>query len=136
MEDKPPPARYELGNINEKNMIQRDDYSSDLCTLLQNNNFSVTLEGILDINKNPNTTFIIEESYEPSSIASGKAELKNHEEKCKILQGICSEGEGEVSHEHKEKYVPSMEDINKSLLMRIVQEKRRVSVHLTLPPVL
>ena len=33
-----------------------------------------------------------------------------------LLQGICSEGEGEVSHEHKEKYVVDMEDMTEILI--------------------
>ena len=44
------------------------------------------------------------ESYHPSSLAGRKSEQKILEEKCKLLQGICSEGEGEVFHDNKEKY--------------------------------
>ena len=35
VEGKPPPARCELGNLKEKNMMQRDENKSDFCTLLQ-----------------------------------------------------------------------------------------------------
>ena len=35
MEDKPPLARCELGNLKEKNLMQREGYSSKCWTLLQ-----------------------------------------------------------------------------------------------------
>ena len=63
----------------------------------------------LDISENPHPTIIIEESHEPPILASGKTKTKIHEGACKLLQGICSEGEGEVSHKHKEKDVAAME---------------------------
>ena len=68
-----------------------------------------------DIIKNIHPTIIIEESHEPHSLAIGKNEIKIHEGEHKLLQGICSEGDGEFSHEHKEKYVAAMEDISEIL---------------------
>ena len=35
VEGKPPPARYELGNLKEKNLMQREGHSSECWTLLQ-----------------------------------------------------------------------------------------------------
>ena len=34
MEDKPPPAGYELGKMKEKNLMQRDEHSSEFWTPL------------------------------------------------------------------------------------------------------
>ena len=87
----------------------------DFWTLLQHDEVADTSEERLNIIENQNPTITIEESYEPSSLASGKSEIKNLEEKCKLLQGICCEGEREVSHKHKEKYVLSMEYITEIL---------------------
>ena len=35
VEGKPPPARYELGNLKEKNLMQREGHNSECWTLLQ-----------------------------------------------------------------------------------------------------
>ena len=35
LEDKPPPAGYELGKLKEKNLMQRDEHSSEFWTPLQ-----------------------------------------------------------------------------------------------------
>ena len=93
VEDKPPPAGCELGNMKENNLMQREEHSSYFCTLWKQDEVAATLEVRLDIDKNSHPPIIIEESYEPSTPASGKAETKIHEEKQKLLQGICSEEE-------------------------------------------
>ena len=49
-------------------------------------------------------------------VSTGKTEIKIHEGKRKLLQGICSEAEKEFSHEHKEKDVAAMEDITEILI--------------------
>ena len=63
-----------------------------------------------------NTPIIIDKVQEPPSLATRKTEIKIHEGEHKLLQGICSEGEGEVPHEHKDKYVAEMEYINEFLI--------------------
>ena len=69
----------------------------------------------LDNGKNSHPPIIIEEVHEPPTLATRKAEIRIHEEKHKLLQGICSEGEGEVSHGHKEKYASAMKNTSKIL---------------------
>ena len=66
----------------------------------------------LDNCKNSHPPIISEEVHKPPSIATRKAEIRIHEEKHKLLQGIWSEEEGEVSHGHKEKYVAAMKYLN------------------------
>ena len=96
-------------------MMQKDEHNSYFFTLLQQDEVAATSEVRLDNGKNSHSPIISEEVQEPLSLATRKEELKNHEEKCKLLQGICSEGEGEVSHEHKEKYVAKMEEMTEIL---------------------
>ena len=62
------------------------------------------------MNEQLNPTIIIEDNHKFSSLSSGKLETKIHEEERKSLQGFCSEGEEEVSHEHEKKYVEEMEE--------------------------
>ena len=49
VEDKPPPARCELGNLKKKNMVQRDAHSLEFWTLLQHDEVSSTSEERLEI---------------------------------------------------------------------------------------
>ena len=83
VEDKPPLARCELGNLKEKNLVQRDVKSYEFWTLLQHDEVASTLEEMLEIIENPNPTITILDIYEPSSLAGGKSERKIHKEKCK-----------------------------------------------------
>ena len=85
VEDKPPPTGCELENLKEKNLMQRNEQSSDFCTLLQHDEVAATSEERLEISKNSHPHIIIEEGHEPPSLTTRKAELKNHEEKCKLL---------------------------------------------------
>ena len=74
--------------------MQMDKHSSNFCIPLQHDEVAATSEEMLNINGNPNPTIIIE-SYEPYILASGKAETKIHEEKCKSLQDNCIKEEGD-----------------------------------------
>ena len=47
MEDKPPPAGYELGKLKDKNLIQRDEHSSQFFTPLQNDEAEMTRHEML-----------------------------------------------------------------------------------------
>ena len=49
----------------------------------------------LENGKNSHPPIISEEVHESPSIATRKAEIRIHEEKHKLLQGICSEKEKE-----------------------------------------
>ena len=95
--------------------MQREEHSSYFCTLLQQDEVVATSKVRLDNGKNSHPLIISEEVQEPPSLATRKDEIRIHEEKHKLLQGICSEGEGEVSHGNKEKYVVAMEDMNEIL---------------------
>ena len=95
--------------------METDEDNSDFCTLLQQDEVAATPEVRLDNGKNSHPPIISEEVQEPLSLATRKAEIQIHEEKHKLLQGICSEGEGEVSHGHKEKYVLAMKNTTKIL---------------------
>ena len=83
VEYKPPLVRCELGNMKEKNMVQRDAHSSEFSTLLQNDEVASTSEERIELTENPNPTITIVESYEPSSIVGGKEEIKIPKDKCK-----------------------------------------------------
>ena len=63
----------------EKNMMQRDEHSSDFCTPLHHDEVVATSEERLEISKNPHPTIIIKESHEPPSLATRKTEIKIHE---------------------------------------------------------
>ena len=76
MEDKPPLAGCEIGNLKEENMVQRDAHSSDFWTLLQHDEVAYTSEERIELSENPNARITIVESYDPSSLAGGKAEIK------------------------------------------------------------
>ena len=93
MEDKPPLAGCELGNLKNKNLMQRDEHSSYFWTLLQNDEVTTTSKDCINLSKNPNTTFTIGESYYPSSLVGGKAERKIHKEKYKSQQETCRKEE-------------------------------------------
>ena len=112
--------------------MQRDEQISDFCIPLHNDEVSSTSDERIHISENPHPTIIIEESYEPSSLACGKAKIKIHEGEHKLLQGICGEGEREVSHYHKEKYVAAMEDITEILIGEDCARKEQ-GVHLLDP---
>ena len=92
---------------------------------------------MLDIIKNPQHAIIIQESHELPSLAIGEDEIKIHEGDRNLIQGICSEGEGEVSHENKEKYVAEMEDIIEILIGEDFSIKERCvhSLHTTISDV-
>ena len=62
----------------DEDMMQRDEYNSDFCIPLYHDEVAATSEERISINENPNTTIIIEDRYEPSSLASGKVETKIH----------------------------------------------------------
>ena len=94
VEDKPPPARCELGNLKEKNLVQRDAKSYEFRTLLQHDEVSSTSEERLELIENQNPTITIVEIYEPSSLTGGKAERKIHKEKYKSQQENCRKEEG------------------------------------------
>ena len=96
MEDKPPSVGCELGNLKEKNPVQRDANNFEFWNLLQHDEVSATSEEMVDLSENPNPTITIVKIYGPSSLVGGKAQINIHEEKCKLLQGVCNEGEGEV----------------------------------------
>ena len=96
--------------------MQKDEHNSYFCTLLKQYEAAATSKVRLENGKNSHPPIIIEEVHEPPSLATRKAEIRIHEEKHKLLQGICSEGEGEVSHGHREKYVAAMEDITEILI--------------------
>ena len=74
--------------------MQRDAHSSYFFTLFQHGKVAATSEESFYISGKSNLTIIIEESYEPSRLASGKEETHIHEEKWKLLQDICSKREG------------------------------------------
>ena len=76
VEDKPPLAVCELGNMKEKNLMQRDVHRSYFSTLLQNGKVTATLEESLDIGVNPNPIYIIEDRYKSSILTSGKQKQK------------------------------------------------------------
>ena len=80
------------------------------------------------IGNNSHSPIISEEVHEPPSLATKKDEIRIHEDKHTLLQGICSEGEGEVSHENKEKHVAAMEDITEILAGEYFARKEQ-SVH-------
>ena len=67
------------------------------------------------IGKNSHPPIISEEVHEPPSIATRKDEIRIHEEKHKLLQGIYNEEEGEMSHGNQEKYVAAIKYINEIL---------------------
>ena len=94
MEDKPPLVRCELGNLKEKNLVQRDAHGSEFWTLLQHDEVASTSEERIELIENPKTTITIVESYEPSSIAGGKEKIKIPKEKCKSHQENCRKEEG------------------------------------------
>ena len=110
VEDKPPPAGCELESLKEKNLTQREEHSSYFCNLLQDE-IAYASEERFEISNNWHSPIIIEDIHEPPSLATRKDEIRIHEGEDKLLQGISSEGEGEVCHENKEKYVVVMEDI-------------------------
>ena len=94
VEDKPPLVRCELGNLKEKNLVQRDAHGSEFWTLLQHDEVASTSEERIEIIENPKPTITIVESYEPSSIAGGKEKIKIPKEKCKSHQENCRKEEG------------------------------------------
>ena len=94
MEDKPPPARCELGNLKEKNLVQRDEKSYEFWTLLKYDEVASTSEVTIELIENPNPTITIMDIYEPSRLAGGKAERKIHKEKYKSQQENWREEEG------------------------------------------
>ena len=61
--------------------MQRNEHNSDLCTPLHHDEVEALSKQRIEINKNPNSTIIIEESYEPSIPAGGKEETNIPEEK-------------------------------------------------------
>ena len=44
VEDKPPPAGCELGNMKENNLMQREEHSYEFCTLWKQDEVETTLE--------------------------------------------------------------------------------------------
>ena len=60
MEDKPPPVGCELGNPKEKNLMHREEHSSDFCTLLQKDEFAAKSEVRIDIGNNSHPPIISE----------------------------------------------------------------------------
>ena len=75
-------------------MVQRDAHSSECQTLLQHDEVESTSEDRIELTKNPNPTITIVESYEPYSIAGGKAERKIQKGKCKSWKENCRKEEG------------------------------------------
>ena len=94
MEDKPPLAGCELGNMKKKNLMQRNENISYFWTLLQYDEVATTLEERINLSENKNPTIIIEDIYEPCILASGKEEANIHEGKRRSLQDNCSIKEG------------------------------------------
>ena len=78
VEDKPLPARCEIGNLKEKHLVQRDAKSYEFWTLLQHDEVASTSEERLEIIENHNPTITIVDIYEPSSLVGGRAERKIH----------------------------------------------------------
>ena len=78
MEDKPPPARCELGNLKEKILVQREVHSSEFWTLLQHDEVVATSQVRLDNGKNSHPPIIGEEVQEPPSLATRNEEIQIH----------------------------------------------------------
>ena len=74
--------------------MQRDAHSSKFWTLLQHDEVAATSEERLEPTENPNPTITIVESYDPSSLAGGKAERNINKEKCKSQEENCRKEEG------------------------------------------
>ena len=47
VEDKPPPARCELGKLREKNLVQREEHISEYWTLLQHDEVEITRNEVI-----------------------------------------------------------------------------------------
>ena len=56
----------------EKNMMQRDEHSSNFCIPLYHDEVTVTPKERLDMSEKRHITIIIEESHEPPILISGK----------------------------------------------------------------
>ena len=74
--------------------MQRDAHGSEFWTLLQHDEVASKSEERIELTENLNPTITIVESYEPSSIAGGKEEIKIHKERCKSQQENCRKEEG------------------------------------------
>ena len=62
--------------------------------LLQYDEVATTSKERLKLSENQSPTITIVEIYEPYSLASEKAKIKIHKEKCKSLQDNCRKEEG------------------------------------------